>query len=315
MQLDEFSELILKLTASATETGPAEHQAQLVDLVKAVVRFDAAWWGWSSFANGRITLVNSTSHNLPRSFESAVRAVSSIDPFIRHGRNLPVFSKALVPDREPVAPEFRAFAEAYGIGAMLNGHCRLDGSSAFNFFMSLYRHDPRQPFSEDEARSFRIILRHLEQSLSLSLRTDVRARAPRGGEAAIVDRDGEIVRASRGFLAALGLEGMGSRAQSNLLRRLSTPGLRHSGRAVVLASEAYAPELALVRLARPSRWDQLTAREREVAALYLSGLTMRQIATANRVSANTVRNQIAAIYRKTECDGKLALMRALAPDL
>lgn len=315
MKLDEFSELVLKLTASATEAGPAEHQAHLVDLVKAVVRFDAAWWGWSCFANGRITLVNSASHNLPRSFESAVRAVSSIDPFIRHGRNLPVFSKALVPAREPVAPEFRAFAEAFGIGAMLNGHCRLDGSSAFNFFMSLYRQDPRHPFSDDEARSFRIILRHLEQSLSMSLRTDVRARAPRGGEAAIIARDGEIVRASRGFLAALAVEGLGARQQGNLLRRLAMPGMRHAGRAVVLASEAYAPELALVRLARPSRWDQLTPREREVATLYLSGLTMRQIAAANRVSAHTVRNQIAAIYRKTACDGKLALMRALEPDL
>lgn len=58
--------------------------------------------------------------------------------------------------------------------------------------------------------------------------------------------------------------------------------------------------------------DRLSPRERKVAELYLSGLTMRQIATTNRVSPHTVRNQLAAIYRKIGVSGKLGLARALS---
>lgn len=307
-----LSDLILALTASAMQSGPADHQARMVGLIGEVVQFDAAWWGWSSFSGSRVTLVNSSCHNLSRSFESAVRAVSQFDPFIRHGRNLPVFSMTLVPETAPVAPEFRAFAQAFGIGTMLNGHCRLDGSSAFNFFMSLYRRDAQTPFTTDEAADFRIILRHLEQSLSLSLRADIRGRAPQGGEAALVDMDGQTVRASKGFGPALAGEGLDKRRQVSLLRGLARNGRGWSGDTVALTAEPYAPELCLIRLAVPGLMDRLSPRERKVAELYLSGLTMRQIATTNRVSPHTVRNQLAAIYRKTGVSGKLGLARALS---
>lgn len=312
MHVSDLSALVIGLTASALDASPAEHQGRMVGLIGEITRFDAAWWGWSNFSGGRITLVNSGAHNLPRSFDSAVRAVSHVDPFIRHGRSLPVFSMALVPEHDDVAPEFSRFAQAFGLRAILNGHCRLGGSSGYNFFMSLYRYD-ESIFTAEEVADFRIILRHLEQSLSLSLRAEIRARAPQGGEAALIDSSGQLVRASRGFVALLQAEGLTPRRLSAILRRLGTEEGRWVGTSTALTSEPYVADLMLVRLVRSSVWNHLAQQERRVAELYLSGLTTREIATSFRVSPNTVRNQIAAIYRKTGTDGKLALARVLAP--
>lgn len=311
MHAADLSELVLRLTASAMDSSAIVHQSRMVEFLRDMTPFHAAWWGWSSFSSGRIHLVRSVTHGLPRSFESAVRAVSHVDPFIRHGRNLPVFAMALSPYETNVSPEFRAFAAAFQLKAIMNGHCRLGEGSPYNFFMSLYRHDGPD-FTPAEAADFRIILRHLEQSLSLSLRAEIRGRAPIGGEAALLDSDAQIVRASRGFLVALQAEGLQPRRQTAVMKRLSLQPSHWTGSSVTLTSEPYADDLALIRLSKPGLWDRLAQQERKVAELYLSGLTMAQIAASFRVSPHTVRNQISAIYRKTGASGKLDLSHRLA---
>jgi len=314
MNRADFSDLILELTESATTHSPAAHQARMVRLVGQVARFDAAWWGWSSFARGNTRLVNSDTYNLPRSFESAVRAVSRHDPFIRHGRKLDVFALALVPSQAAVTQEFRVFARAFGLEAMLNGHCRLS-ESGFNFFMSLYRFDAAQPFTAEEAQEFRLILRHLEQSLSICLRADMRARAPAGEELALVDSEGTVIRAMRGYQAALDREGLDPRRLRSIYRRLAERPDQWQGARVTLQSEPYAPDLNLIRLRSPGAWDLLSRQERRVAELLLAGCSAREIAASFRVSHNTVRNQVTTIYRKTGCSGKLDLARLLLPNL
>lgn len=314
MQAALLSDLVLRLTDSAMNSAVAEHQSRMVEFLQGITPFDMAWWGWSNFSRGRINLVRSVTHGLPRSFESAVRAVSHVDPFIRHGRNLPVFSMALSPADGPVSNEFRAFAAAYGLKSILNGHCRLREESKYNFFMSLYRREGPD-FTLQEAGDFRIILLHLEQSLSLSLRAEIRGRAPSGGEAALLDSSAEIVRASRGFHPALVAEGLQPRRLTAILRRLSLQPGNWTGAEVTLTSEPYADDLSLIRLSKPGLWDRLANQERKVAELYLSGLTMTEIAASFRVSPHTVRNQISAIYRKTGASGKLDLSRRLEATL
>ncbi len=311
MNNDQLSELILKLTDSAIGSSSIDHQSKMVSLIREVVQFDAAWWGWSSFTAGRTMLVNSASYNLPRSFDAAVRAISKIDPFIRRGRNLPLFSMWLSPTMASVAPEYKAFAKSYNLGAILNGHCRLNSASSFHFFMSLYRTDVSSTFSTDEVDDFRIILRHLEQSFSVSMRSEIKASAPVGGEAAIVDADGQIVHATSGFAKAMASEKLGKRQRNAILGRLPTKTNHWIGQSVTLTSERYTQDLALVRLSQPGAWDVLSPREKVVAELYLSGMSMRAIASTNRVSPNTVRNQLASVYKKTSTKGKLALSRAL----
>lgn len=313
MQLEKFSDMILKLTASAIELSQAEYNARIVTLLGEAVHFDAAWWGWSSFPSGRVMIVNAHRHCLPPSFEGAFKAVAQFDPFIRHGRNLPVFAIMLSPQTASVADEYRTFTDRFGIEAMMNGHCRLEQSSAYNFFMSLYRGGGKPHFDQDDADSFRIILRHVEQALSLSLRAELKARAGSNGEAALLDEAAQIVRTTPGFETTLQAEGLPLRRTTSILRQLVHYGGHWRGSEITLEAEAYAPGLTCIRAARSDLWHKLSAQERRVAELLVAGRSAREIAGMFHVSTNTIRNQVATIYRKLGVDSRIALLQRLSP--
>lgn len=57
-----------------------------------------------------------------------------------------------------------------------------------------------------------------------------------------------------------------------------------------------------------ARLDSLSSREREIATLYASGRTSREIAEALCISPTTVRNHVGAIYRKLEIGNKAELV-------
>lgn len=314
MRVGDFSDLVLRLTSSALERRPRDHQGHLIELLKGVVRFDAAWWGWSSFAAARITLVQTGFSGVSASFESAFRAVAHQDPFIHHGRNLPVFAKSIEIGQPDLRPDYRNFLIAFDIGSILNGHCRLGGDAEFNFFMSLYRRRGSPAFSPEETADFRIILQHLEQSLSLSLRAEMRAHATTHGEAALLAADGAVVRATRGFRASLAQDGLSAAAIRRVLTRLASGDARWHGNAVTLDASAYGPGLVLLRLLPRDGSAVLSAGESRVAQAIIAGRTMRQVAQAHQVSLNTVRNQVAAIYRKLGCHNRMDLARALGRD-
>lgn len=311
MEQSRFSDFVLKLINSALEFSPGEHQRTVVDLVREVVQFDAAWWGWSSFSAGRTTLVNSATFNLPGNFETTFRGVAHQDPFIRHGKNLKDYALTRETTNVSLQEEFRAFLTRFGIMATLNGHCRLQGDSGFNFFMSLYRFGEAAKFNSDETADFRLVIRHLEQSLSLSLRTELRALAPTNGEAAIVSRHGAHVRTTRNFMSNFSEEGLSSNEVMSILKELAKGRTHWSGRCLMLTGRSYASGLVLILQSRRDARSQLSATERQVADQYLSGLTMKEIAQARQVSPHTIRNQLASIYRKTDTKGKLRLARAL----
>ena len=58
--------------------------------------------------------------------------------------------------------------------------------------------------------------------------------------------------------------------------------------------------------------DRLSPRERMIAERYADGATYKQIAEALHIAPSTVRNHLAAVYRKLDVSGKPALIRALA---
>ena len=308
MHISEFSDLVFRLTNSAIESRPGEHQKSQIEILRDSIQFDAAWWGWSNFSAGRIRLINTGSLGLARSFESAVRAVSHLDPLIQYGRNLTVFTKAIDVEKDDLPAEFKSCLDAYQITSIVNGHCRLQGETQFNFFLSLYIRSGHRKFSDSETSDLRIILRHIEQNLSLSLRAELRSLAPNDGEAAFVSVGGAIVRATRGFLANLSNEGLSRKEIADILADLSFGQRRWSGKNLTLEGSAYRRDLVLVRLATHDVLSRLSQKERAVADLLATGLTMREIAEKRGISHNTVRNQVASIYRKTGVKNRTMLL-------
>ena len=307
MKIEEFSTLIFNLTNSAIGLNPDDHQAAQIEILQQAIPFDAAWWGWSSFSNGRNHVINTGQFNLPRSYDSAIRAVLHVDPLIKTARNLAIYGRTIDVEKADLPAEFRKALEAFQIRSILNGHCRLQGETDFNFFLSLYKRNAGSPFSESDSQTYRMVLRHIEQNLSLSLRAELRGLAPHDGEAAIISEGGAIVRATRGFQERLRAEGRKYDLQS-LLVDLSFGDSRWSGNRTVFESTRYKPGLMLVKLSSNMAMARLSPRERVVANALAKGRSMRQIAEDRGVSHNTVRNQVAAIYKKLGVSNRVTFL-------
>ncbi|PLS20978.1 helix-turn-helix transcriptional regulator [Neptunicoccus cionae] len=308
MDTHSFSQLVFQLTNSAIELPPDAHQKAQINILRNAIPFDAAWWGWSNFGNGRNKLVNTGLFGLPRSFESAVRAVLHLDPFVQTGRNLAVFGKSLEVQSAPLPDEFRKCLEAFQITSVLNGHCRLQGNTEFNFFLSLYKRDSNERFSTAETADYRFILRHIEQCLSLALRAELRSLAPEGGETALISAGGAIVRATSRFQDRLAQEVSGTAERQAILSDLSFGRAKWTGAQLVLTGAPYKQGLVLVRLAATDVLACLSIEERRVADYLTQGLTMREIAATRGVAHNTVRNQVATIYRKIGVKNRATFM-------
>ncbi len=312
MRIEDFSDLVFRLTNSAIELSPDEHQKAQIEILKDTIAFDAAWWGWSNFSGGRNRLINTGLLGLPGSFESAVRSVLHLDPLVKIGRNLAVYGKTIDVETDELPNDYRHCLQAYRIKSILNGHCRLQGDTQFNFFLSLYKQSERNKFSQSDTEDFRLILRHIEQNLSLTLRAELRGMAPAGGEAAIVSSGGAIIRATRRFQERLAAEGLSRRKIAGILSDLSYGQRRWTGANLMLDASTHKPDLVLIRMAANDVLTRLSPGERRVADLLAVGHTMREIAEIRGVSLNTVRNQVAAIYRKTGVKNRAMLLSQTA---
>lgn len=311
MLLNELSELVFRLTESAIETRHDDHQLAQIKILKGSINFDAAWWGWSNFHGGKSRLINTGLYGLPPSFESAVRAGLHADPLVKVGRNLAVFGKVLSTADKDLPDDFRNLLEAYQIKSVLSGHCRLQGETSFNFFLSLYIKSNDQTFSENEADSYRLVLRHIEQNLSLSLRAELRSQAPSNGEAAFVSVGGGIIRATREFSRHLIDEGLRANEISEILAGLTFDTGYWVGSKISMESSSYRRDMVLIRQAPIDALGKLSRAERGVAEQMGKGFSMREIAAQKAVSHNTVRNQVSSIYRKIGVNNRTMLLNML----
>jgi DNA-binding CsgD family transcriptional regulator len=302
----ELSEFVLTLIDKANTHTPLRFQQFMIDLVRDVTVFDAAWWGWSLFRGGNISIVHTNLAGLPPEYEAAVRAQLFDDPFIRTGRSLKLFTKSLTVD--DLQPHFGALSREFNVTQMLNGHCNVR-EGPFNFFMSLYRFGKSPAFSETETADFLAILRHLEQALSLSLQFDLSMRVDSHSEWALIDHGGELFLSSAGFHAALSATlPRGQRAQTRL-REIARQEKLSSRQGSDLSRQRYSNELWLVSIQPRNPWKLLSPKERVIAEMLTAGATSRAIADKLGASQNTVRNQTASIYRKMGVHNKVELAR------
>ena len=303
MNRSDLSDFVIQLTDSATRLAPLDFHRDLIRLVRSIARFDAAWWGWSVIRERHLSFVHSQTINLQDGFVDAARAQLATDPFVRSARRLRLFAQTLNREEVDAGSPAAAVMRDFGIAQVLAGHSQV-GEGPFNFFMSLYRSAPEPRFTREETADFRILLRHLQQALALSLRLSLEAGVDRGEEWALADAAGEQ------FLHSPGFAGLHRQAGRLALDGIEPKRpLARSG--VVLRAERYSDDLQLVRATPGTDVPNLTPRESEVCRLYLDGLSRREVAAALKLSENTVRNQIAAIYRKTGSRDRMALARRM----
>jgi len=309
----DLSDFVLDLMDKANTHTPLHFQRFMMDLVRGITTFDAAWWGWSLFRGGRIVTVNTNVSGLPQGFEDKVRAQLVNDPFVRTGRNLKRYARSIIVAEAVTDPGFRTFAGEFDLTQMLNGHCKVrDGR--FNFFMSLYRCGDATPFTKTENADFLAILRHIEQALSMCLQLDLGMRVDPNTDWALLDHTGELFLSSTGFADQTGQALTLGQKPTNLYRAIASSASYAAHNGVVFTRKRYSDDLWLVAVTPPSPWIGLSKREHLVANCLVQGMTMREAAKSLEVSVNTVRNQVSAIYRKTGVGNRTQLLRLANAD-
>lgn len=309
----DLSEFVLELMDKANTHTPLHFQRFMMDLVRDITEFDAAWWGWSLFRSGRIITVHTHVSDLPQGFEAKVKAQLANDPFVRTGRNLTRYARSITVAEAVTDPGFRTFAEEFDLTQMLNGHCKVR-EGRFNFFMSLYRRGDAAPFTETENADFLAILRHIEQALSMCLQFDLGMRVDPNTDWALLDHTGELFLSSTGFTDQAGTALTTGQKPADLHQAIVGSGSFAALNGAVFTRKRYSNDLWLVTVTPPNPWAGLSKREHLVANCLVQGMTMRQAAETLEVSVNTVRNQVSAIYRKTGVRNRTQLLRLANSD-
>jgi DNA-binding CsgD family transcriptional regulator len=217
-------------------------------------------------------------------------------------------------------PVYTEFGFHYGIEDSL-GIAQVDSASGLAELIALFRADRAKPFRKGECEQLERLAPHLFAAWrhcqmvallkntgpewSLSRYHPVRAICDNYGVLTIADPDfGPMMQ--RAFPDFAG---------SILPPSLAT-GLANGGKSI--GAEGIDAEIRrgdgshIVSLFARRAIDRLSGAERDVAIRYAGGQGHRKIAAERETSPSTVRNQLAAIYRKLEVSGKAQLAARLA---
>lgn len=217
---------------------------------------------------------------------------------------------------------YREMARHYGIEHGMGTIIR-DRAVNVMDFLALWRDDRSQPFSDGERQLKEQLTMHAvngwrhRQSLSLGQTPDffdLEQSAPVMAHGrALADAHGVVCVADGSFTRLMQHafpEWRGPDLPPRLIALIATGethvalsgleiNLVHDGAYVCIAITAADPE------------SPLSEAEMAVAELFVKGLSTSEIASSRGVSASTVRNQVASIYRKLEVHSKVDLARLI----
>lgn len=315
-----MDELLLKLYRGSTEVPFSRFQDWSLGLLGGLVRFDAAWWGKATADPGQILHVH-----LLHADKSILQDYKRIDAddFFRDamlanpGTTINVADLISRKDFERSAVYTR-YGRKHRVEAAI-GTVIVEPISSMLDFLTLWRFDPRWPFSDTDRSLVERIMPHLFEanriSRLVSLQGPMSTEAARDAAhpwALASTAEGVLLEVNASFVALVKREWPEWRGAilPPALRRLLARCASFRGESIVIDITDVDGYRLLVARAVQSR-DRLGKREAAVLAMYLEGCSYRQIAERQQRSPATVRNQLARIYRKFEVHNKVELQRAL----
>jgi DNA-binding CsgD family transcriptional regulator len=316
----QLSEAVLRLHRGSSGWPADEFQRRAFAVVRELIPFDSGMWGTASNDPHHMHSVHLD--NQPREMiEEYIAGYQTIDPMrdrVSANPGITVNLSDFMTRKELCASRIhREFMSRWGLEWVL---CtvQIEPVSSLIGFMSLWRNDPRRPFSETERRIKQFLVPHLMDAQRESRLRQMRASAypaiPARRASAICDRFGILHVIEDPFVALLREEWPEWRsarlpgALDGLRAGLNGHAFR-GGRIVVSATHIGDLTLLDARHALPV--DLLTSREYEVATLYAAGKSNQEISGMLKISAATVRNHLAALYRKMNITNKAQLIRML----
>ena len=196
------------------------------------------------------------------------------------------------------------------------GTLLVDPATSPSEFLTVWRHDPQQPFTEAERQAKQLLMPHLAEAFrAVRLQHFLKDTELRLKAWALADDQGFIREMSPAFGASLrahwpnwyGSLLPDALAQCVVEGRAYTSKTRGALAVEVRPSD----DLPFLEIKTKGPLDRLTAREGEIMARYANGETYLVIASALALSPTTVRNHIAHCFKKLDVKNKAELANLL----
>jgi DNA-binding CsgD family transcriptional regulator len=292
----------------------AGFQAWALEQLEALIAFDSACWGTAAAHAPVMHEVHL--HNCEPGIVEAYSPYMDQDVFraaliARPGItvNLSDLTTRAGHVRTPLYREFaRRFKVEWSLGTLL-----IEATSSVCEFLTLWRHDPRRPFSETERQIKELLMPHLvEAHRAVRLRHFLRTPEDWSHEWALADARGFLREASPAFIArlrALWSDWNGGDLPDPLA------SCARDGLGCVVRNVRFdvtpCGQLRYVVAKSSGALGRLSAREGEISTRYARGETHSKIAVSLSLSPATVRNHIARCFKKLGVNNKAELVRRL----
>ena len=319
--LASLNEAIRDIHALGRTAQATAFKARALELVEGAIAFDSAMWG-SGPATAK-TLHDVYLHRQPARIVEAYSAGFRSEDLLRNaayarpGTTIDLFD-LIDPTAWRETRIYREFARPFGIECALCT-AQVERSSGLISFVSLWRRNPRRPFTDGDRLRKQLLMPHLIEAFAAHRAWHLRERLAywdHGRAMAVFDEQGVVHQSLGGFVALMNREWpqwSGRQLPPALSRHLARePEFR--GRQIMIRSSKF-DSLRLLEVRARRQVDALTGREKEVALRYARGEPYTAIAQGLQLAGTTVRNQIARVYRKLGVANKAELARRLrVPD-
>ncbi|MEF8720320.1 MAG: LuxR C-terminal-related transcriptional regulator [Candidatus Accumulibacter necessarius] len=309
-----LNRLILSLYREGREVTLGSFRGWALDQIQGMIAFDSAWWG-NAAANPPV-LHDMYLHNCERGILDAYAVQMEQDPFraaLLSGSGVAVnLSDLTTRARYVRTPLYRDFARHFKLECAL-GTLLIEPASSLYEFLIVWRHDWRRPFSEDERQTKELLMPHLvEVHRAVRLRHFLKVPGAYNREWALIDAHGFLREASPAFVARIHRHWPDWRG-SGLPEALAACVEAGGGYAAASVRFDVTPcgPLRYVVARADGALQQLSLREREIAARYAQGETHSAIGAALSLSPATVRNHIAHCFKKLGVSNKVELASRL----
>lgn len=318
--LQAISRWLLNLHELSAAFEPDAFPEKVTESLKTFIPHQASFWGGGRIEPGELPVLHYLYLNElnPASlvaWEAHKKEVSAVTNMLAQnaGRAF-AFSAAQTPDD----PIFTLIFGPEGIRDILSIYL-FDEQRGLYHVISLYRNDGAA-FSEEERGLFQAVAPHLIIALrNCHIAHISRLNAPPPdilSSKAIVDMEGVLHFAEDRLIASLRTEWPdwhGPWLPHEIWESLSScknKGGHVACKRIVLSLEG-SGTLRLLSVRPKFAIDELSAREREVAQLFASGLKYKEIAAHLDLAPSTVRCQLNAVYTKLGINDKGALAEYL----
>lgn len=303
----ETSDFLLELYNDASECTPDELRLRVLKNLQRFIPFDFGVWG-GGWADGRL-VTDLSVLNQSEAILGEWDSVAQEDAFCDLTLN-----RLGVTARFDDVPDYRASLaynehwrrfDASNMMATIVGE-KTDG---YVSFVGLCADNRPVTFSDTELRFKQMLMPHLSQALRMNRELWIGRAAMEHEAIALVDQEGWVLCTQGPFDDFTRHEWSGriARLPVDVMHALKQ---RKRWRGELLdARMSRFGNNYFVHLSIHPALSGLSPREREIAGLFASGMTYKQVARALGTSPFTVRNQLVGIYEKLGISSKAELMK------